>query len=635
MKYVPLVAAELAFDGNGTPVAPAYGDVYHAAAGGLQQARHVFIKGNDLPARWAGRDTFVILETGFGLGLNFLAAWQAWRDDPARCVRLHFVSVEKHPFRADDLARLHEAWPELAPLAAQLRAQWPLPLPGLHRLHFANDRVTLTLAFGDALDLLPQLVVQADAFFLDGFSPAKNPELWSDAVIGELRRLAAPGATLATWSVAGDVRRRVASADFLLEKRPGFAAKHEMLVGRLPGAVSPVPLGFPSVTPTSDRRIAVIGAGIAGTSIAERLVARGCEVTLIDAAAGPAGGASGNPVGIIRPLPSLDDNRLSRLLRAGYLHAARHLSALEAEGLPLRWGRSGVLHLARDAKHEENQRRAVAEQAPPEEFARFVERFDAARLAGWPVEAGGWWFPGGAWIAPPSFCAANLARHADRIVTRFGTAVARLERHGDLWLIRAADGRVIAEAPQVVLAAGAQVGRLVPERLLPVWPGRGTVSLLPEAATPALDIVACRLGYVTPAVDGIRCAGATMARDDDTAPRIDDHVENLHRLDMILPGFGKGLDPARLQGRTSFRPMSPDRLPLAGPLLAAADAPPDGLYVLSGFGARGLVWATLTAELLASRIAGEPLPLEADLVAAVEPARFLAKPPRYRPAAEL
>lgn len=621
MKYVPLVAAELAFDGNGTPVAPAYGDVYHSAAGGLEQARHVFLGGNDLPERWQGRETFVVLETGFGLGLNFLATWQAWRDDPQRCRRLHFVSVEKHPFSASDLARLHEAWPELAPLAAELRAQWPLLMPGLHRLHFGD--LTLTLAFGDALDLLPQIVADADAFFLDGFSPARNPELWSDAVITELRRLAAPGATLATWAVAGEVRRRLEGWGFALEKRPGFAAKREMLVGRLPDAVPPQP-NF------SDRCVAVIGAGIAGTAIAERLAARDFEVTVIDAASGPATGASGNPVGIIRPLPSLDDNRLSRWLRAGYLHAARHLAALEAEGLPLRWSRCGVLHLARDAKHEETQRRAIAEQAPPPAFARFVERDEAGRLAGWPVEAGGWWFPGGAWIAPPSLCTANLARHPGRIATLYDTTVAGLERANGIWRLHSQDGGIIAEAAQVVLAAGAQVARLVPERILPVWPGRGTVSLLPEAATPRLDIVACRLGYVTPAVDGIRCAGATMARDDATEPRIDDHVENLHRLDMILPAFGHGLDPGRLVGRTSFRPMSPDRLPLAGPLPPARDAPADGLHVISGFGARGLVWAALAAETLACRIAGEPPPLEADLAAASDPARFQSKPPRRR-----
>jgi len=642
--YQPLVAAELAFDGNGTPYAPAYGDVYHAAAGAINQARHVFLGGNDLPLRWQGRESFAILETGFGLGANFLATWQAWRDDPRRSTRLHFVSVEKHPFRADDLAQLHAricaGAPELAALATELRAQWPLLLPGLHRLHFANDRVTLTLAFGDAQELLPQLVLQADAFYLDGFAPAKNPELWSDTVVAQLRRLAAPGARLATWSVAAALMHRLTSAEFSLEKRRGLAPKFGMLTGRLPGAVSPEPSqGIPRCITFSNQNVLVIGAGIAGTAAAERLAARGMEVTLIDAAPDVASGASGNPLGIIRPLPSLDDNRLSRLLRAGYLHAARHFQTLVDAGLPLRWDRCGVLHLARDAKHEDTQRRTIAAQAPPPEFARFVERDEAARLAGWPVDIGGWWFAGGAWIDPPSLCRANLLRAAAHVTTLFGTTVARLERAGGLWQVFGTDERLIAAAPRVVLASGAHIQRLVPHRLLPVWPGRGTVSLLPAAATPPLDVahetIVCRLGYVTPAVDGIRCAGATMARDFDPAPRRDDHLDNLQRLDMILPGFGKTLDPAQLGGRTSLRPMSPDRLPLAGALPPELHAPADGLYVLSGFGARGLVWATLTAELLASRMCNEPLPLEADLAAACDPARFQAKPPRWYEPAEL
>jgi tRNA 5-methylaminomethyl-2-thiouridine biosynthesis bifunctional protein len=626
VTYRPLLAAELAFDDKGTPYAPAYGDVYHSAAGGLEQTRHVFLGGNEIPARWRNRAVFTVLETGFGLGLNFLVTWQAWRDDPARCDRLHFVSVEKHPFRVEDLAQLHAAWPELALLSEQLRAQWPLLLPGLHRLHFGA--VTLTLAFGDALDLLPQLDLKADAIFLDGFAPAKNPALWSDAVVSQLRRLAGPAATLATWSVAADVAKRFAGTGFILAKRPGFGGKFGMLTGYLPGAVVP---GIAQ----ADRRTTVIGAGIAGTAIAERLAARGITVTLIDAAPAPAAGASGNPLGIIRPLPSQDDNRLSRLLRAGYLHATRHLQALQDEGLPIAWARCGVLHLARDATHEATQRRIIATQSPPPEFAGFVERDEASHLAGWPVEIGGWWFAGGAWIAPPSLCQANLLRHGERIATHFNIEVARIERHGGLWRIYDNGDKVISESLQLVLAAGAHIQRLIPERLLPVWPGRGTVSLLPEAATPPLDIVACRLGYVTPAVGGSRCAGATMERDDATLPRRDDHVENLSRLDNILPAFANGIDPDHLAGRTSFRPMSPDRLPLAGALPPSAHADGDGLFVLSGFGARGLVWATLTAELLASQICGESLPVEADLAAACDPRRFMRKPPRWNQPGEL
>lgn len=227
-----LEPARLSFDANGIPYSEAFGDVYHSAAGGLGQSRHVFLAGNDLPARWRNRRRFVILETGFGLGLNFLATWLEWLNDPLRCSELHFVSVEKHPFRLDDLVRVHGAWPELSSVATELHRHWPTLVPGFHRLELAERRLVLTLGLGDAEKLLPELDGQADAFYLDGFSPARNPELWSGQLCRCLARLAAPGATLATWSVAGALRRALGEANFVVLKRPGFAAKRHMLAGR-------------------------------------------------------------------------------------------------------------------------------------------------------------------------------------------------------------------------------------------------------------------------------------------------------------------------------------------------------------------------------------------------------------------
>lgn len=588
MTFAPIVPAELTFDGNGIPYAPAYGDCYFSASGGLEQARHVFLAGNALPSRWQGRD-FVILETGFGLGLNFLCTWQAWNDHPGR--RLHYVAIERHPFKQDDLKCLHERWPELAPLAARLQAQWPPPLPGLHRLDFGD--VILTLGFGDVRALLPQLSLATDAIYLDGFAPARNPEMWSDEVFAALRRLAAPNATLASWSVFDDMLFRLSRQGFRLEKRPGFGTKRYRLAGRLPtddSAASPAP-SF------RKRRIAVIGAGIAGASVAHALQRRGHEVVVIEAAKAPAQGASGNRAGVFRPLPSLDDSRLARLLRAGFLLGRRQFAALaDAPGVRMGW--TGVLHLARDAQHEATQRRIATEHALPSDFCRFVAREEAAALAGWPVEMGGWWFPRAGWIDPPSLVRALLA----------GIEVRCRERVDNLASI---------DADDIVLANGIGAPALVPGFRLPIRAGRGLVSHIPEAATPPFDIVVTRLGYVTPAIDGVRCAGATMTADDlDPAPRLADHIENLHRLDMALPGFGRDLDPARLDGRVSFRPMSPDRLPIVGPLSAS-----EGLWIIDGFGARGLVFAAICAELLASQICGEPLPLESDLAAAVAPDR--------------
>jgi tRNA 5-methylaminomethyl-2-thiouridine biosynthesis bifunctional protein len=598
MTYQPVVPAELAFAGT-TPYSARFNDIYHSAQGGLEQARHVFLGGNYLPGAWQNRDRFVILETGFGLGLNFLATWQAWRNDPNRCRRLHFVSIEKHPFRREDLAELYEQWPELAELSKLLVDQWPMLVPGPHRLNFENDSVTLTLVFGDAANWLSQLTLTADAFYLDGFAPDRNPELWSDGAFAQLRRLAAPGATLATWTVAEDITRRATTADFQWQKRPGFGNKRYMLAARATGTRS-------ERTPT-DRRIVVIGAGAAGSSAVNRLAARGYEVTVLERGSEPAQGASGNTAGVFRPLPSLDDTRLSRLLRACFLYGSRHLAALPG----VRYDLTGVLHIARDEKHESAQRRTAAAQ-PASDLFRFVERDEAVQLAQWPVEMGGWWFPGGGWINPPSLCRANLAG----VDVRFGTEVARMDHAGSLWRLFDTEGRAIAEAPQVVIANGIGLRQLAPQ--IPIRIGRGLVSHLPEADVPPFGIVATRNGYVTPAVDGIHCAGATLTPDDlDTAPRLDDHRENLLRLDAILPGYGTALDPARLDGRVGFRPMSPDRLPIVGPVSAT-----DGLWMINGFGARGLVWASLCAELLASQIAGDPLPVESELIRAVSPSRF-------------
>ena len=630
----PLQPASLVFAPDGTPVSPAYGDVYHSAHGGPAQARHVFLGGNELPQRWQERDRFVILETGFGLGLNFLATWQAWRDDPQRCRRLHFISFEKHPFSAADLATAQQAWPEFATLAGELQKRWPPLAPGMHRLHLDGGQVTLTLVFGDATTQLRAINASVDAFYLDGFSPERNPELWSPGLCLSLGRLAAPGATLATWSVAGQVRAALSGAEFEVKKRPGFKGKRQMLVGRLR---SRRPDRHRAPT---DRRAIVIGGGIAGCTTAHRLASAGWQVTLLERAAELASGASCNLAGVFRPLPSADDNRLSRLTRAGHL-ATR---ALLAELPEARWGSCGVLHLGRDAEHLAQQQNAVARLGLPADMLRFVDAAEAGEHLGWPVASGGWWFPEGGWVQPSSVCRAALAACPERITTRFNAAVDRIESREGMWRALDAEGQVLAEAPTLIVAAGASMPRFAQLAWIPQYAARGQVTHLPAGATAATRaVVLSAQGYVMPEVDGIRLIGATSQDDDeDTRERPADHRANLARLERLLPGFAPGLDPETLSGRVGLRPMSPDRLPIVGPVPdAAATAGHNsrlhalprlpGLWCVQGFGARGIVWSALMADLLLSRLEGEPLPLENDLVDALDPGRFLIRTIR-RPA---
>ncbi|HXU41489.1 MAG TPA: tRNA (5-methylaminomethyl-2-thiouridine)(34)-methyltransferase MnmD, partial [Burkholderiales bacterium] len=324
-----VIPAKLAFLDE-TPYSEAFGDVYHSAAGGPAQAEHVFLGGNGLPQRWARRERFVVLETGFGFGLNFLATWNAWRRDPQRCERLHFVSVEKHPFSLQDLRTLHERYPQLKEEASELHSAWPMLVSGGHRAELENGRVVLTLFFAD-IKILRDLRLSADAIYLDGFAPAKNPDMWSSQLMRAVSRLAAPDATVATWSVAAQVRASLERTGFAVEKRAGFGHKKEMLAGRNTRSEN----AFQG----RERNAVVIGAGLAGAAVCERLCARGWDVELVERHDGPAQEASGNPAGAFHPVVTPDDSVFARLTRTGFLHSLNRWKRLEN----LRWDRCGLL----------------------------------------------------------------------------------------------------------------------------------------------------------------------------------------------------------------------------------------------------------------------------------------------------
>jgi tRNA 5-methylaminomethyl-2-thiouridine biosynthesis bifunctional protein len=603
---IAVPTASLARSGDGTAFSDEFQDVYHSTHGGLAQSRHVFLQGNGLPERWRGRDAFVILETGFGLGLNFLAAWDAWRADASRPRRLHFISVESRPLDAKDLSAALGSFNELAPLARALCSAWPPPLAGFHRMHFDGGDVILTLLLGDAMTVLPQLVGSADAFFLDGFSPAKNPGIWSPEVVRELARIAAPGATLATWTVAGGVRAALADAGFTLEKRNGFAGKREMLAGRFA-----IERGAP-VAPRV-KKAAVIGGGLAGTLAAERLASRGWEVDLVDAQRE----RSAPAVGLVRPIANLRDAVNAQASRSAFLYSLQHFRGLQRDGYNLEWDPCGVLQLAQDDAEAARLAAIAASHGYPGTFLQYVDTAGASQQAGRPVRGPGWWFASGAWVSPASLAVASLARAGEQVRRRVGRRVARVEREGGSWRALDADGRVVAEAPALIIANAVDAKRLLPDARLSLSEVRGQLTYLPPDPRRKLDIVVSGSGYVAPLPAGGACVGASYQHDDaDAGLRNEDHEANLQRAESMLPGFTSGLDPRGLGGWTGFRATVPDRLPIFGATSV------DGIYTATGLGSRGLLWAPLGAELLASLLSGEPAPLPRDLGGAISPRRF-------------
>jgi tRNA 5-methylaminomethyl-2-thiouridine biosynthesis bifunctional protein len=641
--------AQLDWDEHGQPLSRSYGDVYFSRANGLEETRHVFLAHNRIIERCqalpaGGR--LVIGETGFGTGLNFLCAWQAFAEHAPQDARLHFVSVEKFPLTQADLQRALALWPELAPYAGQLLAQYRAIHPGFQRLLLDGGRVVLTLMVGDVLECLPQLDARVDAWFLDGFAPSKNPEMWTDALFTELARLSAPGATLATFTSAGFVRRGLIAAGFAMVRVKGFGHKREMLAGPFQAQQMQraVPWFARPALPTGERQAVVIGAGLAGCATAASLAARGWRVTLLERHDDVAREASGNPQGVLYLKLSAHGTALSRLIVAGFGHTRRLLERLQ-RGID--WDACGVLQLAFDAKEAERQSKLAA--AFPSDLLHALSQGEAEQLAGIGLPAGGLFYPDAGWVHPPALCR-QLVQHPLIELRPYQEALS-LSRQDGRWRV-AGENATLAEAPVLVLACAAEISRLLAAANLPLKRIRGQISRLPaSAASSALRTVVCAEGYVAPPRGGEHTLGASFDfHSADLTPSVAEHAGNLEllreiSLDLAERLDAQTLDPATLQGRAAFRCTSPDYLPLVGPLaeqqafneayaVLARDARqiPEtpcpwlpGLYINSGHGSRGLITAPLSGELIAAWLENEPLPVPRDVADASHPNRFMLR----------
>ena len=598
---------------DGQPFSRRFGDIYFSRAGGLDETRHVFLEGNRLAQRFAALApgaAFAIGETGFGTGLNFLAAWQLFASTAPPTARLHFVSTELDPLAPADLDRALGLWPALERERRELVAQYALPSIGWHRFSLDHGRVHLTLLVGDARETLPALQGALDAWFLDGFAPSRNPELWGVDLLRVVGEKSRAGATVATYSCAGEVRRGLAAAGFRVSKARGYGSKREMLCGE-----RDVAGGMPAAT--RPRSAIVVGGGLAGAAVSDSLVRRGWQVALLERNADLAGEASGNAQGILYARLSAHHTPLSRLVLAGYQHTLRILrTRLPSDGNA--WSDCPVLHLAFDA--EEAARQAgLSGVGLPRDLLYPVSQAEAGLIAGLPMESGGLLFPRGGWVHPPALCRALAAHPA--IVTHSSRAVVAVHEEGGQWV--AADGAgEIARASVAIVAAGAASARFHQTAALPLRVNRGQVTLLPATARSAdLRAVLCGDGYVAPARAGMHCAGATFAREAQADVREADQVENLARLGRLSPALMHALGTpcagsAGVGARAGLRCTSPDYLPLAGP---AGEA---GLFVSTAHGSRGLITAPLAGEVIAAWLEDEPAPLPRDMMAALSPLRF-------------
>lgn len=651
MSQTSLHHARLDWNEAGTPVSSEFGDVYFSNDNGLSETRYVFLQQNRLPERFSHHDSdsFVIGETGFGTGLNFLATMAAFLEQAplsGNGSRLHFISVEKYPLTQADLRKALAAWPELSHLSQDLIDQWPLPVSGCHRLLFADGRIRLDLWFGDIKEMLPQVPHPAtglvDAWYLDGFSPAKNPEMWTQDLFDDLARLARPDATLSTFTCAGFVRRGLIAAGFAMKKVKGHGSKREMLAGVREGKVPQQSIAPWYARPAGrEGEVLIIGGGIASAMTALSLVERGRHVTLLCEDGEPASGASGNRQGALYPLLNGEHDALSRFYSLAFGFARNRLLAL-AKHHPVAFSLCGVTQLGYDDKSA--AKLAKMSQGPfPPELMHPLSAAEVEQVVGLPCDADGVSYPLGGWLCPADLTRAAIreAQASGRLEVLFNAAVSRIAEEADGWRVESRDGRQW-HAPNLVVAAGHQLPALLPFAELPLYPVRGQVSHVPTTTgLSQLKTVLCYDGYLTPAHNGAHCIGASYGRNQtDLAYRADEQEQNRARLQACLPDqtWPAEVDVSGNQARVGVRCASRDHLPVAGSvarLAALADhdvnAPADqqsalplhaGLYVLGALGSRGLCSAPLCGELVASEICGDPLPLAADLLEALHPARY-------------
>lgn len=603
---------------SGAPYSPRFGDRYRSELGGIEQARDVFLAGCGLPAAWKGQPQWRILETGFGLGLNFLVTWQAWKADSDRPRMLHFVSTEAFPASADDVLRSAQAHPDLVPFATELHSQlWGL-LPGFHRLSFDEGRVLLTLCIGDAKAMLKQQQFEADSVYLDGFSPNKNPDIWDIHTFKAVARCCRRGTRIATWTIARSVRDALTQAGFLVNKTPGIAPKRDNLQGQYNPAWEPkLPVGTSPAAPVQAGRCVVIGAGLAGAAVAASLARRGWQVLVLDEAGAPAAGASGLPAGLVAPHVSPDDSLLSRLSRSGVRMTLQQCKVLLNDSED--WQHTGVLQ--RVMPDADKHLPIDLGQASPEAAANWSRPASSPELAdnGLTGSDKAFWHSAAAWVKPASLVTAWLATAG--VTWRGKTRVDSLVLDNGNWQCKDQASQTTAEAELVVIAAGFGSAALAasvtgnPPALQAI---RGQVSWTDAMADAGRTPVNGHGSFIpaVPLAQGTAAIfGATFERDEELAEiKQQDHGDNLSRLKDLLPGLGLP-ESEGLEGWAGIRCATPGRLPILAPVASEDDA---RVWLCTGMGSRGLSFAHLCAELMAARLHGEPLPLELRLSRALQ-----------------
>jgi tRNA 5-methylaminomethyl-2-thiouridine biosynthesis bifunctional protein len=651
--------ANIRFNENGTPYATQFEDLYFSDAQGIDETNHVFVKHNKLLQRWENwqHQQFVIAETGFGTGLNVLVTMLQFekfnQQSNSPKFRLHFISIEKFPISHTDLTQALCLYPQLQQYSQPLLEQYPITVEGCHRLTFLGGKVILDLWLGDVHEVLPKIENKpqglVDTWFLDGFAPSKNPEMWTQGLFENMALLAKDRCHFATFTAAGHVKRGLREAGFKVEKQPGHGRKRDILAGSIDKSadnLSRLPyFARPPATINKAPKIAIIGGGLAGANCAYALSKRGMQATLFCQDDALAKGASGNAQGGFYPQLNAEAGHASQIHALSFNYASKLYKQLLNQGINYSHQWCGTLQLAFNEKVASRYRKLVQNQTWPESLIHWIDAQQAAQLANVALPYPGLYIPQGGWINLPELVS-GLVKAADSMV-EIDKQLTSLERINGVWQLNWQDGGQ-TNADIVIMATGSDSADCQQMSQLPFRLVRGQVEAINSQNELAnLSTVLCHKGYLTPAWQGSHAMGSTYVKDDRNCDyRFTEQQTNLamHQQALTKCDWIADIQPTN-NGRAAIRCSTPDHLPMVGAVpdniaqtqqyqdlykaLPAKRYPQPinhkNLFMLCGLGSRGLTTAPLCAEILVSQILNEPLPLSNQLLDALNPNRFLVR----------
>lgn len=635
----------------GTPRSKLFNDIYHSIESEINESEYVFLEHNNLKQRFIDlkpENNFIIAETGFGAGINFFSTCRLWNKYATTNAQLHYISIEKYPLSPADLSCIIDKFTEFRDLKNEFIAQYYLLMPGYHRIFISNN-IFLTLIIGNVIEVLPELDFKAHAWFLDGFSPDKNHEMWNKDTLKNIARLSTLNTTFAAYTAASQVRQDLIDSGFSVSRDNGYGMKREMLYGCYNHEASPIDAktnksyyAYPQSNKSFHRKtVAIIGAGISGAATAHSLARRGYVITVFEKNSQVAQEASGNYQGMLYGTWSIFGGTTMELSSSAYRLSNYIIKQHLNEDTEFK--ECGIFQLDHNEKQSIRNQQLLQHNFPNDFITKLSPTELGNNLIGIKQSQNldGVFFPRGMWLQPPQLVTKLLDHKNITIKTKHN--ILDIEQQDDeSWLIKTAVSEHKFDI--IILCNSFLVDQFNITKYIQLRKIRGQTTNI--TTTTKLQTVICGDGYITPAVENKFTIGATFDfKNIHTEITTADHISNIEHLKILMPDIYSQIDISLLEGKASIRSSYTDYLPIVGPITdekwfnheyqrltkdkntkftTNCQYIPN-LYVNVGHGSKGILTAPICGEIIADYIDNTPPIVSESLRQSLHPNRVLVK----------